>query len=212
MFHFTESLPQYHQQVTCHFKTSSELISTDSQSSVPVDLNNVHAIFSPVSVEGLPLQDCFSSITLPTQSTLSEKNSTVTMQSLFPSVTDEWPFQDHLPSRPLMTWKMSVLLDLNSNHAESLTPVSPPSGLPFQDISWVQLHWLKQLCTSQDLKIDCVVSPNVTTEHLPFWDHLQSITIPTQRALCSKTPEQWQWGVSFAVSPRNGHFKTMFEV
>ena len=45
----------------------------------------------------------------------------------------------------------SCLGELSSNCAESLLPVSSPSGLSFYVASWVYLSWLKEFCVLSDL-------------------------------------------------------------
>ena len=64
---------------------------------------------------------------------VSKKTWTMNMWSLA-SVTDEQSFHEHLLGRTLTDLSF-IQGDLTSDCAEPLTPVSPWSGLPFQDTS-----------------------------------------------------------------------------
>ena len=82
---------------------------------------------------------------LNSKSSVSWKTWTMNMQIFFPSIINEQPFQDHLPSKTVPTWRAlsprwherwcadSSLVSLTDCH--------------FETIFWVKLSWwLEELC------------------------------------------------------------------
>ena len=96
-----------------------------------------------VSVQSLTIPDSHwvachfkitSSITLPTEKALHPKEPEKWPYSLFPHVTDKWPFQDHLPNKSTES-RCSVPGDLNSDSRVS----SPYVNTEWSSVSWCLL-------------------------------------------------------------------------
>ena len=103
------------------------------------------------------------------------------MYSVFPCVTDEWPFQDHLLSETLLTQRALF----------SEKPGQCPSNL-FPSVHFVACHSETSECNSTnsnssvlaDLKSNYAKSLLQTVSQpysLPFHDSLPSITLPNER-------------------------------
>ena len=134
-------------------------------------------------MSSLQFQEHLPSITQPIHRALSLIRPDHRPYSLFPTVTNEQSFQDHLPSRTLLvltsqcpgrpekqTCRVCALVSLMDGHFNTISqvklsiqkalsgktstatmqrislPVSPLTGHPFQDISWVALPTPKALC------------------------------------------------------------------
>ena len=63
-----------------------------------------------------------------------QQTSTLKMQSLLPSVIDEQPFLDHLPSRTLLI-QIALSWETLTVTLQSIFPKSPLDGLPFYNAS-----------------------------------------------------------------------------
>ena len=75
-----------------------------------------------------PSSECSSS---NLKRSISHKTLTINMQSVFPSVANHWSFQDHLPRRSLLAWRM---LSWKTSMAtkQYLHPVSPLPACHFK--------------------------------------------------------------------------------
>ena len=130
----------------------------------------------------------------------------MSLQSLFLSVTDEWPFQNHLPSRTLPTQR-ALSHETSTAAVYSLFP-SVNTDIPTISRSLqTVLYWLKELCLR-------------TLEQWPYsHSHchqqmiiLLSVNLPMQRTVYPRRPDPCICLVIFPVSLMNGHYKTIFQV
>ena len=126
----------------------------------------------------------------------------MSMHSLFPSVTDEWPFYNHPPSVTLQTWRNLCSWGPEQRICSVFPPVSPLSGLALpRPIFCVKHYQCKKLYSSRSQQQPCTVySPSVTI----VWPAIS-------RSLLSITPLMSRTFMSLETAT-NDQLKTIFWV
>ena len=124
-----------------------------------------------------------------TQSYVSLETWTMNMQNIFPTVTNEWPFQDHLLSKAIISTQWTLSPGKPEQLLCRLKPslVTPGNGL-FKTI--FQVNYCINLVSSSSweswtMTMQCLF-PSVTYEW-PFQDHLLSLTLLISRDLSTDT-------------------------
>ena len=109
------------------------------------------------------------------KSSVSQKIWTMTVNSLFPTVTNEWPFQDHFLSKTLLTLRV-LSLEISTVTMQNLFPMCH---------QWMACHFKTYLeYKSTQRAVSQKTWTMLQKKHLPFQDHLPSINLLTWRALC----------------------------
>ena len=133
----------------------------------------------------------------------------VTKQSLL-SVTTKWPpLSGPSPEYCCADSKSSVPRDFNSNCAVSPSPVSPQSPAISRPSPKCNSADVKGSVPG-DLNIDQAVPHNVSPQNtLPFQDHLQSITVSSQRAILGYLNNDCVESLPHCHCSAACHFKTI---
>ena len=132
------------------------------------------------------------------------------MHSLLHSVTNEWSFQGHLPSRALPTQRALCPGTPEQWMYRISSPVSQTNG-HFKIIFWIELCWCDELCVLGNLNSEFIesfpLSPITNHFRTIFWVQFYQL-----KNLCVPGVLNNEFAVSFQVSPINGHFKTTFQL